>query len=99
MNESALVRNCIETLQEFGPTFRLNAGTFNRGGRKIVGLPRGCSDVLHVRPDGVCCFIECKAGNNTATPEQQKFLDRMRAAGARAGVAKNVTEAMLLCGY
>ena len=99
MNESALVRNCIETLQEFGPTFRLNAGTFNRGGRTIAGLPRGSSDVLHVRPDGVCCFIECKIGNNTASPEQKKFLDRMAATGAKVGVARNVSEALSICGY
>lgn len=88
--------------------FRTNAGEFYQGMqifskehkqpaliklRKVDGLPKGFSDLIVVDCKGIA-FIETKAATGKPTPEQSKFLDRMRSLGHRAGIARTVEEAM-----
>jgi len=62
-----------------------------------TGLPKGWSDLVAFK-NGRAYFIEVKSGRNKATPEQEQFLDGMRALGFAAGVARSVDEAMELVG-
>jgi len=98
-NENRLIYEIMRELGKFGGIFRTNAGHVRTiTGGSYHGLPKGFSDLLFVRPDGVSCFIECKVGANQATPEQEKFLERMRGLNCRAGVARSVEEAAELAG-
>ena len=99
MSESQLVYNVIVELGKYGAVFRTNAGQYyTKTGQRVSGLPKGFSDILFIRNDGIACFIECKTGNNKASLKQQRFIERMQALGARAGIAHSVAEAAELCG-
>jgi hypothetical protein len=99
-------------LSKHGLVFRTNAGSAwggkytnipNLGNvvinpRKIELLPKGFSDLLFVGTDGRVAFIECKDDKGTLRPEQEKFIKLMQSYGHRAGVARNVREALLIIG-
>lgn len=64
------------------------------GGRVQVGTP-GESDIMgHRIADGKALYIEVKLPGERPRPEQQKFLDAMNAAGAIAGCAHSIEEAL-----
>jgi len=99
MSESRLVFEIMQELGKHGAVFRTNAGRlYTRSGQAVSGLPKGFTDILFVRPDGQACFIECKIKNNKASPEQAAFIDRMKSLGARAGIARSVSDASQICG-
>ena len=99
MSESRLIYECMQLLGRYGAVFRCNAGQFyTKNGQPVSGLPRGFSDILFIRNDGLACFLELKAGRNKATPEQEAFLSKMQRLGARAGVARSAVEAAQICG-
>ena len=99
MSESRLIYECMRELGRHGAVFRTNAGQFyTKSGQRVSGLPRGFSDLLFIRNDGVGCFIECKADKGKLSEEQGRFIDRMRKLGARAGVAYTVDDALRICG-
>jgi len=78
---------------------RANVGKFKMAdGRWFdTGLPKGFSDLFGNRAgDAVAFYIEVKAGRDRLRPEQQTFLDAMRARGAIAGVARSVDDARQL---
>lgn len=61
--------------------------------RFATGTPKGFSDLLVICPNGKAAFIECKAPQGRASPEQKKFLQVMRGMGCRTGIARSVDEA------
>ena len=88
--------------------FRANSGEFFQGKqvfskefnqpvlinlRKVDGLPKGFSDLFAVDCQGVA-FIETKTLTGKPSPEQIKFINRMRQLGHRAGIARSVEEAL-----
>ena len=92
--------------------FRANAGEFWQGKqvfskefnqpvlinlRKVDGLPKGFSDLFSVDRQGVA-FIETKTPTGKPSPEQIKFINRMRELGHRAGIARSVEDAMKIVG-
>ena len=84
-------------LSPYAVVFRANVGTFmSRDGRTIAtGLPRGFSDLFGTRKsDGKSFYIEVKNEDGKLRPEQKKFLEVMRKAGAIVGVARSGEEAI-----
>lgn len=62
------------------------------------GPPQGYSDLSGVcYPSGKALFIECKTPEGKPTQPQCLFLLAMLAAGANAGIAHSVEEALLIC--
>jgi hypothetical protein len=99
-NESRLVYEVMQELGKLGAVFRTNAGSVRlSNGRTFHGLPKGFSDILHIRRDGKACFIETKIKPNKATPEQLAFIEKMRNHGCVAGVVYSLDEALQLCEY
>ena len=87
--ESDLQRLIRDQLMLMGfSVFRCNVGSVKteRGTWFSTGLPKGFSDLFAVK-NGQVYFIEVKVKPNTPSPEQERFLDDMRALGCRAGVA------------
>jgi hypothetical protein len=100
-------------LSKYGCVFRINSGQFWQGQtvfskefkqpvlinlRRVDGLPAGFSDLLFLGPDKNIVFIETKNEVGHLRPEQKNFLERMRAMGYHAGVARSVDEAVTLIG-
>jgi len=78
---------------------RVNVGRFQMAdGRWFdTGLPVGFSDLAgHRAGDARAFYIEVKTPTGRVRPEQQRFIDAMRARGAIAGVARSVDEAVAL---
>lgn len=81
--------------------FRVNVGKgMTYDGRHFdTGVPKGFSDLFGVRKsDGRAVFIEVKTPQGRIRPEQQNFIDQMKAAGAIAGVCRSIADAMKLIG-
>lgn len=90
--------------------FRTNAGRFWQGKvvyskefgqnvliniKPIEGLPQGYTDLSGVRKsDGKAVFIEVKREDGKLRPEQERFINAMRANHALAGVARSKEEAL-----
>lgn len=92
-DECLLFRTNAGTMWQ-GETAEVNGERILRHLRKVQGLPKGYSDLSGVRlGEGRAVFIEVKSPTGRVRPEQQRFLDAMRAAGALAGVARSVEEA------
>jgi hypothetical protein len=82
--------------------FRINAGMAYQGrviertpGRLILApwypvrlANEGVSDLIGWTTGAIFTAIECKSARGRATPEQQAFLDTVRRAGGRAGIAR-----------
>jgi len=99
MNESQLVHDIMHELGKQGAVYRCNSGSIPLpNGKRFNGMPKGFSDILFVRSDGIACFIECKADKGKLSEEQERFIQRMQSLNARAGVARSVAEAMEICG-
>lgn len=68
-----------------------------RGGRPLhAGLCVGSSDLIGYRTiGGVAQFValEVKTATGRVTPEQQRFLDHITAAGGCAGIVRSVEDA------
>lgn len=64
------------------------------GGQVHVGT-EGESDIMgHRKSDGMAFYIEVKLPGEKPRPEQQRFLDAMIRAGAIAGCAHSIEEAL-----
>jgi len=99
MSESKLIYDIMRELGKHGAVYRCNSGSVRLGnGKWFKGMPKGFSDVMFIRPDGVACFVECKVGKGKLSDEQTRFISRMRELHAMAGVARSVQEALALCG-
>lgn len=64
-------------------------------GEKVRVGTEGESDIMgHRKSDGMAFYIEVKLPREKPRPEQQKFLDAMVRAGALAGCAHSIEEAL-----
>lgn len=62
-----------------------------------TGVPVGFSDLFGVRrSDGKAVFIEVKTKSGRVRPEQKNFIEKMRQAGAIAGICRSVEDAKKL---
>ena len=99
MNESKLINDIMKELGKHGAVFRCNSGSVRLpNGRRFAAMPKGFSDIVFIRPDGIACFIECKTDTGRLSDEQERFISRMQELNARAGVARSVGEAVEICG-
>ena len=106
----AIIQNKIRCAlsSEDSIVLRLNSGKFYQGKvvysnefkqnvlinlRVVEGLPPGTSDLQYIDRKGVA-FIETKTPTGKPSPEQIKFINRMRQLGHRAGIARSVEEAL-----
>ena len=62
----------------------------------VTGLCKGGSDIIGIAPDGRFLALEVKAARGRVTPEQQRFIEAVRAAGGVAGIARSVADALEL---
>ncbi len=76
--------------------WRNNTGVLkDKTGRPIkFGLCNGSSDLIGVAKDGRFLAMEVKAEGGRVRPEQVLFIEAVRRAGGRAGVARSVGEAL-----
>lgn len=108
-DEHRLMNEIMVALSEHGSVFRMNAGDFWQGRRvyskefsqpalielrRVLGLPKGFSDLLFIGKDKNIAFIEVKTKIGHTTEEQNNFLLHMREAGYKAGVARSINEAL-----
>jgi hypothetical protein len=71
---------------------RMNSGAARMGARFVrFGWP-GCPDVLGQLKDGRILGVEVKGPAGKLRPEQAAFLDRVRAAGGVAFVARDLRD-------
>ena len=97
MSEQDLMHSIMLAVTRAGNRiFRVNVGKLRlQDGRWFdTGLPKGHSDLYGFRPDGQIFYIECKIRPNKPTQEQLLFIGAMKQAGALAGVAYTIEEAM-----
>ena len=99
MKESRLVHDIMQELGKHGAVYRCNSGSvpLPHGGR-FAAMPKGFSDIMFIRSDGIACFIECKADKGRLSDEQERFIKRMLRLNAKAGVARSVADAIDICG-
>ena len=73
---------------------RMNSGAVRIGGRFLrFGWP-GCPDVLGQLNDGRLLGVEVKGPAGRLRPEQAVFLDRVRAAGGVAFMARDLRDVL-----
>lgn len=73
---------------------RMNSGAVRMGARFVrFGWP-GCPDVLGQLKDGRLLGVEVKGPAGKLRPEQAVFLDRVRAAGGVAFVARDCRDVL-----
>ncbi|MEG1758259.1 MAG: VRR-NUC domain-containing protein [Oscillospiraceae bacterium] len=108
-HSEANIQNQIRVaLSEHGIVFRTNAGEFWQGTlvyseefhqrvlinlRRVEGMPAGFSDLLFIGHSEVA-FIETKTATGKEREAQLRFLKLMARMGHRAGVARNVKDAL-----
>ena len=95
MTESTIQRNIKLYLTRQGfEVFRINVGKFklNDGRWFSTGAPVGFPDLFAIR-DGKACFFEVKTPKGKASPEQLRFLQRMRDKGCVAEIVRSVEDA------
>lgn len=78
--------------------FRNNTGAFmdEKSGRLIrygVG-GKGGPDLWGICHDGLALAVEVKTATGRVRPEQLQFIDMAKKAGARAGIARSVEDAL-----
>ena len=73
---------------------RMNSGAVRIGGRFLRFGFKGCPDVLGQLRDGRLLATEVKGPTGKLRSEQAVFLDRVRAAGGVAFVAKDLRDVM-----
>ena len=99
MNESRLVFEIMQELGKHGAVYRCNSGSVKLpSGKYFHAMPKGFSDILFIRNDGVACFVECKTVSGKLSPQQERFIDKMKGLNCRAGVARTIAEAFSICG-
>lgn len=76
--------------------WRQDTGAYKAPDGRLIryGLCPGSADVIGVAKDGRFLAVEVKAANGRVSPAQVQFLDAVRRAGGRAGVARSVDDAL-----
>ena len=73
---------------------RMNSGAVKIGSRFVRFGWKGCPDVLGQLKDGRLLGVEVKAAKGKLRPEQTVFLERIRAAGGVAFMARDCRDVM-----
>lgn len=73
---------------------RMNSGAARIGKRFVRFGFKGCPDVLGQLKDGRLLGVEVKAAKGKLRPEQAVFLERIRAAGGVAFVARDCCDVL-----
>lgn len=73
---------------------RMNSGAANIGGRFVRFGWTGCPDVLGQLRDGRLLGVEVKAASGRLRSEQAIFLERVRAAGGVAFMARDCRDVL-----
>lgn len=73
---------------------RINSGAARIGGRFVRFGFTGCPDLLGQLHDGRLLGVEVKAQAGRLRPEQAVFLERIRAAGGVAFVARDLRDVL-----
>ena len=94
MLESVIQNKIRCALSKYGIVIRMNTGNVQtQSGTYIRCGVKGMSDLLFVG-QGYIAWIEVKTLTGKPSPEQIKFINRMRQLGHRAGIARSVEEAL-----
>ena len=95
--EAAALREVLLTLRAHPAVSwceRMNSGAVKVGGRFIRFGWIGCPDVLGQLKDGRLLGVEVKAAKQRLRPEQGMFLERIRAAGGVAFMARDCRDVL-----
>lgn len=108
--EGILMREIMVAVSKHGArVMRMNAGVAWTGGpvarhkdgsvtvknaRPFHGVTAGVSDLFGWCADGVVLAIEVKVPTGRATAEQLAFIEAVKSAGGRAGIARSVEDAV-----
>ncbi len=100
MTEEHAIQNAIRlALADSCIIFRINVGsacTLN-GNYFKTGVPKGFSDLFGFRKkDGRAVFIEVKTPKGRVSKEQLRFIEKMIANGAIAGICRSAEDALKL---
>ena len=76
--------------------WRQDTGAYKAPDGRLIryGLCKGSSDVIGLCPDGRFLAVEVKTATGRVRPEQVAFIDAVRRAGGRAGIARSVQDAL-----
>jgi len=93
--QSAILR-ALRIHPAVGFFWRQNTGAMAVGegkARRFVRFgPKGAPDIQGYLKDGRALFIECKSRTGRVSPEQQDFINKAKAHGAVAFVARSVAD-------
>lgn len=101
--ETNIQRKIMLALSEYGIVIRQQSGLFfTKYGSKVkIGFP-GISDLQYISDDGdLVAFIEIKTPKGEASEEQLNFIDFINKKNnkhLKAGIARNVSEALKIIG-
>lgn len=96
-SEANVLNDILVALSQAGClVWRNNTGQLpDAMGRPIkFGLCVGSSDIIGICPDGRFLAVEVKAASGRVSETQSRFIAAVRKAGGRAGVARNIDEAL-----
>ena len=94
--EGKLQQKIMVECSKVAALFRVPAGVYKtEHGQYVRVAVKGFPDLCGFRrSDGKAVYIEVKTTTGRIRPEQQHFIDVARRAGALAGIARSVEEAM-----
>lgn len=95
--EAAALLEVLKTLRAHSMVAwaeRMNSGAAKIGGRFVRFGWTGCPDVLGQLKDGRLLGVEVKAEKGKLRPEQTIFLERIRAAGGVAFMARDCRDVL-----
>lgn len=99
MNEICLQNAIRCALSKYGIVVRQNTGYFKTSdGRTIKCGLTGLPDLLFIGSDGSVAFLEVKTDTGKASSDQIRFIDQLKKYGHRAGIVRNVEDALKLIG-
>jgi len=92
--ETKLVKAFITYIKRQGHwCWRNNSGATKAGGRFMRFGAVGSGDIMVVvKPNGRLLSIEAKAGKNKATDNQKEWMEKVKASGGVAGVARSFAD-------
>ncbi len=96
-SEANVQKQIMMALSEAGAiVWRNNTGVLkDANGRPVkFGLCVGSSDLIGICPDGRFLAVEVKAAKGRVTDAQERFISAVRRMGGRAGVARDVQDAL-----
>lgn len=96
-SEANIQKQIMMALSEAGAiVWRNNTGVLkDANGRPVkFGLCVGSSDLIGICPDGRFLAVEVKTSKGRVTDAQERFISAVTRMGGRAGVARDVQDAL-----